>query len=199
MSAETDASETTEAIMAATYDALCECGYADLTTREIADRSPVSTAALHYHYDSKRDLLSAFLDHLYEEWEAEVAGAEDRADDPAARLHALIDAVLAVDDDVDEPLQTAILEIKAQAPYDERFRERLRRFDERFHEAVRTTIAAGVADGTFRAVDPGAEATFLTSAVSGAHVRKASLGADVAEIRGRLREYVDERLRGDRE
>lgn len=199
MSAETDASETTEAIMDATYDALCECGYADLTTRAIAERSPVSTAALHYHYDSKRDLLSAFLDHLYEEWEAEVAGAEDSSDDPAERLHALIEAVLSVDDDADEPFQTAILEIKAQAPYDDRFRERLWRFDERFHEAARTTIAAGVADGTFREVDPGAEATLLTSAISGAHLRKASVDADVAAVRGRLSAYVDEQLRGDRE
>ena len=195
MSAETDAAETPAAIMDAVYDALCECGYADLTTQEIADRSPVSTAALHYHYDSKHDLLCAFLDVLYEEWEAEVASAEAGTDDPIERLHALIDAVLSVDADADEPLQTAILEIKAQAPYDDRFRERLRRFDERFHEAVRTTIATGIEAGAVRPVDPGAEATVLVSAISGAHVRKAALSADPSAIEERLHDYVDTRLR----
>lgn len=51
--------------MGATYRALCEHGYAELTMRDIAEESDRSKAALHYHYDDKEGLLVAFLDHIY--------------------------------------------------------------------------------------------------------------------------------------
>jgi TetR/AcrR family transcriptional repressor of nem operon len=195
-----ESSDTTRDIMCATHRAVCEHGYADLTMQAIADESSVSKSALHYHYDSKHDLLAAFLDHLYEQWEADLAAAEAESDDPEARLRALFDATLGVDPDADEDLQTAILEIKAQAPYDDAYRERLRRVDERFHDAVRDTIADGVDAGVFRDVDPAVEATFLTSAISGAHTRKAALDLDVESVADSLDAYVDDRLRrGERE
>jgi len=52
--------------MEATYRALCAHGYADLTTQDIADESETSKASLHYHYDTKEELLLSFLDYLYD-------------------------------------------------------------------------------------------------------------------------------------
>lgn len=123
--------EVAEEIMAATYRALCEHGYANLTMQDIADETDKSKAALHYHYDSKRDLLLAFLDYLYEEFTDQVD--EPLGDTPSERLHAFIELILAPPADEErtrEAFGTAMLELKAQAPYDTEIRNRLQKFDE---------------------------------------------------------------------
>lgn len=53
-------SEVDEEIMEATYRALREHGYADLTIKRIAAEYGKSTAAVHYHYDTKEELLRRF-------------------------------------------------------------------------------------------------------------------------------------------
>jgi len=46
-------SETKSEIIAATNRVLCEHGYAGLTIQKIADESSMTTAAIHYHFDTK--------------------------------------------------------------------------------------------------------------------------------------------------
>jgi AcrR family transcriptional regulator len=71
---ETDATaeltETQEAIVEATYSAVCEYGYADVTMQDIADRTDRSKAALHYHFDCRADLFREFLSYLHAEFVA---------------------------------------------------------------------------------------------------------------------------------
>lgn len=193
--------DTSEAIMEATYRALCTHGYASLTMQDIADELEVSTAALHYHYDSKQGLLRAFLDYLYAEF-------TDRVRDPAGetppeRLAQFIDSVLVPPEpDADERVafRTALLELKAQAPYDEAIRDRLRRFDDFLHEQVRRIVADGTESGVFRDVDPDEVARFLVTALDGAASKQVSVGQDPDCTRRMLRAYVETHLvAGDRE
>jgi len=74
------AEETRDRLMDATYRALCEHGYAALTMQDIADEGDCSKSLLHYHYDTKEELLVALLAYLLERFEARVApeGAEPR-------------------------------------------------------------------------------------------------------------------------
>ena len=187
------ASEAVEQIMRGTFEALCERGYADLRMRDIADRTDLSKSTLHYHFDSKHDLLVAFLDHLYDEFEAELASVS--GDDPAARLREVVRTAYHADDDGREELRVAVLEIEGQAPYDDDFRETLRRFDRLLHDVVRSTVEEGVEIGQFRAdVEPDAVATFVTTTLTGAHNRRVSLGVDTSDAETMLLEYLDERL-----
>lgn len=57
-------SETSAEIMEATRRALCEHGYADMTMQRIANNSSMTTATIHYHFDTKKELLNAFFDEL---------------------------------------------------------------------------------------------------------------------------------------
>jgi len=50
--------------MSATYRALREHGYADLTIQQIADEFEKSKSLIYYHYDTRTELLVAFIDHL---------------------------------------------------------------------------------------------------------------------------------------
>ncbi|MFC7079795.1 TetR/AcrR family transcriptional regulator [Halorussus caseinilyticus] len=191
------ADETTEDIVEATYCALCECGYAGLTMQDIADRSEASKSSLHYHYDTKHDLLLAFLDHLFESFADRFETDSDA--DPLDRFGALVDEVLDdSDDEARRDFRTAMLEIKAQAPYDEAFRERLTEFDDHVRECVRSVVADGVESGVFRAdADPEATAEFVATVFDGAHTRAISTDSGLAHARRALADYVERDLLAD--
>lgn len=186
-------SAAVEQIMRATFEALCERGYADLRMVDIADRTELSKSTLHYHFESKHDLLLAFLESLYEDFEHELATIEGAT--PEERLRAVVRTAYSSDDDGREELRVAILEIEAQAPYDDAFRDRLRQFDRLLHDVVRSTVEEGKETGAFRAdVDADAVATFVATALTGAHNRRVSLGVDTGGVETMLLDYLDERL-----
>jgi AcrR family transcriptional regulator len=190
-------SDVADAIMDGTHSALRAHGYAELTMRDIADEAGVSKAALHYHFDGKHDLLLSFLDRLLERFEArldEVSGA-----DPAERLLSLAETVMLPPADGDpHEFRTALLEIEAQAPYDDDYRERLERFDAAFTDRVRSIIAAGVADGTFdETLDPDETSSFVVTYVRGARTRNVAVGASLEDSLAAFRRYVRGTLLAD--
>jgi AcrR family transcriptional regulator len=185
--------EVEEAFMGATYRALCRHGYASLTMQDIADESDRSKAALHYHYDTKHDLLVAFLDYLYEGFTERIDAVE--TDDPVERLRRTVETVLAPPERTDDrEFRTAMLELRAQAPYDDEYRERLAEFDRFLRERVRETVAAGVERGVFRAdADPETEATFVVTVISGASTRRVTLDCPDCPVEV-ARSLLDERV-----
>ena len=188
--------ETIDELIDATYAALCKHGYADLTMQDIADESTKSKAALHYHYDTKQDLLLAFLAALYEDFTARLRDPE--GDDPAERLVTFVDRALtppARDDQ--RAFQTAILAIKAQVPYDDAFAERIGEFDAFVHDRCRSIVAEGIEQGVFRDVDPDRVATFLVTLFNGAHVRWVTEGQSADVTQELFVEYVRSQLLAD--
>lgn len=186
--------ETTDGLMRATHCALCKHGFADVTMQDIADESEKSKAALHYHYESKHELLLSFLDYLLSEFTDTLDEVD--GDSPTGRLVALVDTILApAGETPDQEFQTAILEIKAQGPYDEAFQAKLREFDRlltgRFQEIVR----AGIDQDEFREdVDPEATAEFFVTVFNGAQTRYAAIGRPFEVTRASLLEYIETRV-----
>ncbi|RXK50130.1 TetR/AcrR family transcriptional regulator [Halorientalis pallida] len=194
-------SETRDEIMSATYRALCTHGYADLTMQDIADETELSKAALHYHYDSKQELLESFLDFLYDEFTERVG--DPPGETAPERLRALVEKVLSPpveDDDERVAFKTAMLELKAQAPYDDGIRERLQRFDAFLHDEFRSILADGSDAGTVRAeVDPDDAARFLVTALDGAGTKQVAVGRDPDCARRMLTAYIDRTVTTDDE
>lgn len=182
--------ETRTRIMQATRRVLCEHGNAGLTIQRIADESSLSTAAIHYHFDTKEELLDAFLDHLLDAFEAELAC---EATDPQERLWTFLEAVFP-DGDADDRLAVALIEIEAQAPYHETYRERLVEMDRRLRDVVAEAVRDGVADGRFEDADPEAVARFVSTAINGAHVRDVALDEDPGRTRDLIEEYLERQL-----
>ncbi|GGN08890.1 TetR/AcrR family transcriptional regulator [Halarchaeum nitratireducens] len=159
------------AIMEATYRALREHGYADLTMRAIAEEYGKTTAAIHYHYDTKDDLLVAFLEYLLDKFLDHVHDAREAEAEPERHLGDLLDGLL-IDREGDYDLVCALLEMRAQAPYHDAIREQLVRNDEYIRDVFATVIADGVERGVFRDdVDPDAAASALITIVKGARTR----------------------------
>jgi AcrR family transcriptional regulator len=185
--------EPVDDIVDATYCALCRHGYADLTMQDIADECDKSKAALHYHFDSKQALLETFLDSLLDDFEAHISDLD--GDDAVERLFDLVDTMLTppADDEgtPDAEFKTAVLELKAQAPYEPVYRERLTAFDERLRERIETLIADGIDQGLVVAErDPADVATFVKTYLTGAQTRFVATGASFDESRRLLHEYI---------
>ena len=179
--------------MRATYEALCAEGYSELTVQSIADRTELSKSAIFYHHDSKEALLADFVEYLLEGFEARF---EAIADAPAPdRLAAFIEWSLQVPPVEEAGFHTAILELRAQAPRNDRYRDVLRRADDVLGEALTAILRDGIAEGRFDEHDPAALAELLLAAFDGARVRRLTL--DRATYTETVREELLERVLAD--
>lgn len=165
-----DGESTRERIMEATYDALAERGYAAVTMSDIAERSETSTSLLHYHFDTKEDLLIAFLEHLLENIERDIHRADEP--DPLAKLHDILEwYVIDPDEDRREAFHVALLELRMQASRHDRYRSRVREADRLIRDGLADAIADAIEAEQFAETDPDATAALLLSAADGAHTR----------------------------
>ncbi len=188
----TERTDTRQAIMEATYRALCEHGYAALTMQDIADELDKSKSLLHYHFDTKEDLLVAFIEFLLEEFEEK--RAENAEAPPEKRLEEFVDwFVFAPEEDDRTAFHIALLELRSQAPYTEAYREQLARSDRLVRETIVEIVEAGIESGEFRSdVDPESIARLVFATMDGARIRQATLAEAgyAAAVRDALYEYV---------
>ncbi len=183
--------------MQATYSALCKNGYASLRMQDIADESSKSKATLHYYYDSKHELLSEFLDYLYESFAERIEADEDEA--PDEQLFELIELLFERDDsDSQREFRTAILEVKAQGPYDDTYREKLEKFDRLLHDSIQAIVESGQKEGVFLTTASADDiADFVVTVINGAQTRHVSVNHDVGRTKRMLVQYITEQLLAD--
>ncbi|SEH42130.1 DNA-binding transcriptional regulator, AcrR family [Halopenitus malekzadehii] len=192
--------DTATEILEATYRALSRHGYADLTIEDIAAEADRSTASIHYYFDDKETLFIEFLEYLSDRYTDRLASIDDDDTDGARqRLLALLAVVL--DDDAEatgREFRTAMLEVIAQAPYNEAIRDRMVTFDEVLFERVHAIVSTGVETGEFDdAVDPDLAAEFLVSATTGAFTRQVTIDEPPQQSMETVTGYVDARLLPD--
>lgn len=183
--------QTSAEIMEATKRALCEHGYADLTMQRIADKSSMTTAAIHYHFDTKQALLNAFLDDLLDRFEA---GLACEASDPRERFGTFLDTIFVPAEESAGDFPVALMELKAQAPFQEGYRERLGELDEGMRTVVVSAVRDGINDGHFEEADPETVAYFVVTMINGGHAREVSLGEDPAQTRRLIEDYLELQL-----
>jgi len=161
-------------ILDGVYRALCAHGYASLTMQDIADECDKSKSLLHYHYDTKEDLLVAFLSRMITDYEE---GLEDEKDDPPIDRLAwfLAQFVFTPDEDERQSFHLALLEMRSQGPFNERMREQLVRSDEVLRETVAGILREGIDEGVFEPVDPERTAALLVATLDGGRTRQVTL------------------------
>lgn len=84
--------ETRARILEATDALFGELGFDATSTRDIAERSGVNKALIHYHYGSKEDLLEVVLDGYYERLTRALVAAMGRRTKPEEQAGELLDA-----------------------------------------------------------------------------------------------------------
>jgi len=197
----TDSPETTwstaeEEIMEATYRALLEHGYADLSISRIADELDKSKAAIYYHYDTKDDLLAAFLEFAVDKFEETIE--TETGDEPSEDLKHVIEKLLPLQPDAEQrQLQAVLVGLRSQAVTNEVFREQFTQIDERLAATIRDIVERGINKGTFRDVDPSRVAEHILATVNGAMYSRATTDRKNAAAAARvsLASYIDSELR----
>jgi len=182
---------TRQEIMRATYRALCERGYANLSMQDVADEFDKSRSLLYYHYDTREDLLIAFIDDLVGWIGARLE--ETDTTDPRARLLEYVDRLtIEPGDERHRNFIVALFELRIQAVHNDAFREKLAEHYRGNVEAAAAIIEDGVEIGVFRPVDPYDTAEAIYMAIEGSRMYQVVLGAEGASVRMReaLVEYV---------
>ncbi|WP_434521488.1 TetR/AcrR family transcriptional regulator [Halorubrum sp. AS12] len=191
-----DAPSAAEEIMDGVYSALRAHGYADLTMQDIADECSKSKSLLHYHYDTKEDLLVAFLEYIVSDSEERIAARA--ADPPVERLVQFIGWFVFAPDETDrEAFHIALLELRTQGPFNERIREQLARSDRLLRGTVADILADGIETGVFRDVDVEETAAMIVATLDGARTRQITLANSVRgdEADGYTRTVAEATLR----
>ena len=166
-----------EEILEAVDRALRKHGYAELTMQDIADECSKSKSLLHYHFDTKEDLLIAFLDDLLDSYEQRL---ECRTNDPPAErmMEFLARFVFAPGQEDREAFHLALLEMRSQGAFNDRIRERLVRSDRLLRATVIDILEDGIEAGVFEPVDPERTAALLVATLDGARTRQITLGEE---------------------
>jgi AcrR family transcriptional regulator len=186
---------TKEAIMEATFQALCTHGYPETTIAKIADEFEKSQSLLYYHYDDKEDLFEDFLRYLLRQFEREIECID--SDKQAKRLETILDHLIPADTTNEQLLfRQALSEMRSQAPYNESYHEQFERMDTLILEEIIDAIETGIDAGTFRAVNSKQTGEFIYSTVYGAVERGSTLGDRNLLERNRklVEEYIDTQL-----
>lgn len=184
--------DTKAAVAGAVRKALAEHGYARLTTAKIAAESELSEAGLYYHYDSKDEMVVAFLETAAGFLSRELDALD--AEDPEARLREACDYLFTDRDDTERRgVNVAVMELLAHAPHNETLQDPLLALEGNTIDVLTEIVEAGLADGTFdEDVDPRPTAAFLLAAADGATGFYLSLGMDVGEsLPGAADRYVE--------
>jgi AcrR family transcriptional regulator len=184
--------------MEATYRALCEHGYADLTIDRIDEEFEKSKSLLYYHYDDKDEILLNLLEYILDQFAVE--DTVDPEDDPDIQLRTFIEAFLpwTLDEEADE-FQTAVFELRSQALSDGDYREQFARADALLIGTIVSLIEDGIEAGTFREVDTERTAEHIYSTINGTMLRRLTTEDEsaVRTARKELDEYVDAYLAPD--
>jgi len=119
--------------------------------------------------------------------------------DPVDELRRMAEIVIVGGDDGHDPndFHTALLGLRAQAPYDEQLREQLARNDERIRELIADIVREGQERGQFdESVDPEAFAALFRYAIEGTQVHGVILGdaAQTDEVLAAVDDLIVDRL-----
>ena len=164
----------TDEIMDGVYQALCNHGYAALTMQDIADECNKSKSLLHYHFDTKEDLLVAFLEQMLVDYDETIESRSQQP--PVDRLVEFIARFVFTPEDTERAsFHLALLEMRSQGPFNDRIRELLRRSDELLRSAVAEILEDGIEAGVFRDVDVEETATLFVAMMDGARTRQITL------------------------
>lgn len=189
------ASDTRDELMAATYRVLASQGFAGLTTQQVADEADRTQALVYYHYETKEDLLVAFLEWIREKELNRLADLEDGT--ATERLQQFLDQHLSITDNEEHArFDIAFLEFQAAAAQNDRYQEALSEIIALIQEHLISIINEGIEAGEFRDVDPGSTARFLRYGLHSAIGASLALDEEGAkeQTREAAMEYVQRTL-----
>ncbi len=164
--------ERRQEILEVTCEVVIERGFAGTRISDVAKRLDVSSSLIHYHFDSKEQLLAEAFAHYARKDLAEMEAEVHAAPTAIARLEAAIEnSVPEGSDDVEWMLWIDGWGEALRNPMMKKISQEL---DEQSAELLGRLIAGGVDSGEFACADPRAAAMRLTALVDGLAIQFAA-------------------------
>jgi len=175
-------------ILDAAVERIASDGIDEVRIARIAMDAGVSTSLVHYHFSTREALLAEALEHSYEIAGSARIGEVDSADlTPVERLADVVDGSLPYPGMLERDWILWV-ELWLRAARSPELQATSARLYERMHEWMRDEIAAGIAAGDFRDVDPAPLADRALALVDGFGIR--ALVGDPEVSLDRAREEV---------
>ena len=152
-------------IVEATHRVTLAKGLHELRIIDVADELGVSTGLIHYHFDTKDDLIAAMLRVMAERETASVRRSINRLTTPEDQLAGVIDVYLP--SSRRDQSWLLWIDVWGEALRDANLRRISEELDNAWVELVAEVIGRGVAAGSFRAADPVAAAWRLCALLDG--------------------------------
>jgi len=192
--------DTEEVIMEATFRALGKHGYTDLRMRDIGEEMDLTRQVIHYHFDGKYDLLSAFLEYVIDQYEGSVE--VDGNDDPRSELDARIDQCLfgpEFEDFSHWERMKVYHELYTHAQNDGDHREIFDDHYDRIRGSIVEVVEEGIEQGEFEPVDAERMGQLITDVIHAARGRRMALGHEdaPAETRKAIDDFILSSLYAD--
>ncbi|MEO7370532.1 MAG: TetR family transcriptional regulator C-terminal domain-containing protein, partial [Ilumatobacteraceae bacterium] len=159
-------------ILETTCEVVIERGFAGTRIADVAKRLDVSSSLIHYHFDSKEQLLAEAFAHYANKDVAEMEGEIENAPTALGKLERVIQNYVPVgSDDVEWMLW---IDGWGEALRNPMMRKISQQLDEQSIELLARIIRIGVESGEFTCPDPDAAAMRLTALVDGLAVQFAA-------------------------
>ena len=148
---------------------IAERGVCDARVADIAGRIGISAALVLYYFPSKDALLVETITHQDRQFYEGVVAAIDGVETAADRLRLLVALSVPPPDTADTADREWVLwlDLWARSRRDAVLAAARERFDALYRDLVAGIVAAGVATGEFRTVDPDQFAVHLTALLDG--------------------------------
>jgi AcrR family transcriptional regulator len=185
-------------IVRETVRLIAERGFHAVRVSDIAEACATSTAAIHYHFPGRAELLEAAVRWCMDEDTAHRAARTADAADPADELRQLI--ALQTPRTAQQRRQWAVwLDLWAEAARSTAVGDLHAEYYRQWRETVADVVRRGVARGSFRPVAPEAAALALTALIDGLATQvlasaPGAPGTDAEAMHRALLAYVDSTL-----
>ncbi len=157
-------------LLKAAFREVAEKGFSDVTLEDIAIRAGVSKGVTLYYFDSKEDLFRQLFGWLIDSIHARMREAVARADDPVARVRALV-AIIFPSPGKNRAFFRAYMDFCGLAARRESFREIGERFYAGCLEIDRSIVEDGMRRGVFLVRDPAEAAATMRALFDGLMMR----------------------------
>jgi AcrR family transcriptional regulator len=152
-----------EELLAATRRVVGRVGFASTTVGEITREAGASLGLLHYHFDSKAEVVAETFAQIAREDLAELEAAAARAGGPVDRLTATLD----LSGWADRESWRLWIDAWGEAVHSEPMRATLAEFQAGWRALLARVLADGVRDGAWACADPDDLAAQLVATIDG--------------------------------
>ena len=180
---------TREEILEATFYALRQHGYADLTISKIDSKFEKRQSLIYHHYGNKDELLVDLLDYMLEQVENQVPLPNQS---PEEYIEIIVDEIFGTSSNSDIEFSQAVIELRAQAAHDDDYSRLFRRSDDFIRKQIARVIQAGVDTGAFDVEDPSQTAALFHTVLVGIQAERITSEEEtIDDVRAEFQRYVE--------